>query len=452
MAPSVFTSSEKSLIKSLFPSSSYKIITVSPVRIYAAFPTPDKWYYTGVEGALAFVRDTSNVFHFKVVDLKSKGQIVWDHELYEDFYFYEDKPYFHTFAGDKCMLGLCYADESGAVQMYKKVSNRAKYAKSSSSSSGFSFAKKISSLIGSSSTSSDDKRVSSSKAQLTDDTQAEPQWNGLVDQLGSMGVSEVDIKNNEGFLRDFLGRGSQKLVHDSHQTDNKLPPPTTSLMSTRNAPPPAPPAISALPVPLSVPSLPSRGVDSTSTPQSAPPVSRHSLPPPPPARPGVGSSASPRPPPPPLPPHPVSGRAPPPVPSRPVVGGRGPPPPPPPPPMRPDPTRMSVPGLPAAPPAPPGPPAPSGSSSMSGLPPPQPGRDALLASIQGKSVKDLKKTDPNAPPPRSSGGTGGSASSLSAAAGMSGGENDLESALSTALNKRKGNMGGSDEEESDDDW
>jgi len=34
----------------------------------------------------------------------------------------------------------------------------------------------------------------------------------------------------------------------------------------------------------------------------------------------------------------------------------------------------------------------------------------------------------------------------------SAGGGDLANALASALNKRKGNMGGSDDEESDDDW
>ena len=115
MAPSVFTSSEKSLVKSVFPSSSYTILTVTPARVYAAYPSPDRWNSPGIEGALALVRDSSTCFFFKVLNLKvchdnsyleEKGKIVWDHELSEDFYFYEDKSYFHTFAGDVCIRAI----------------------------------------------------------------------------------------------------------------------------------------------------------------------------------------------------------------------------------------------------------------------------------------------------------------------------------------------------------
>ena len=71
--PSAFSSSEKSQIKSALPSSTYKIITATPARVYAAYPSPDRWTYTGHEGALAFVRDSKSNFHFKLVDLKVRG-------------------------------------------------------------------------------------------------------------------------------------------------------------------------------------------------------------------------------------------------------------------------------------------------------------------------------------------------------------------------------------------
>lgn len=70
MPPSAFTSSEKSLIKAVLSSSSTKIITATPARVYVAHPTPDKWYYAGVEGALVLVREGANLFYFRLVDLK----------------------------------------------------------------------------------------------------------------------------------------------------------------------------------------------------------------------------------------------------------------------------------------------------------------------------------------------------------------------------------------------
>ncbi|WFD26766.1 hypothetical protein MNAN1_001753 [Malassezia nana] len=468
MPPSAFTSSEKSLIKSVCSSSSTKIITATPARIYVAHPTPDKWHYTGAEGALVLVREDGQLFYFRLVELQSPGKVVWDHELYEDFYFYEDKPYFHTFAGDAYMIGLCYADEAGAAQMYKKVQNRAKYAKSTSSSSGFGFAKKLTSFMGSSSA---DKERAAKPANIQDTQVSEPQWNGLVEQLGSMGVSDSDIKNNEGFLRDLLGMRGRESMKSADTEQEGLAPPVTSVVPMRNAPPPPPTTAYSSSEPPAPPTAPR-------------PVPAAGAPPPPPARPGASVHGPPSVPPPPA----ISGaRVPPPVPSRPTAARRGPPPlpparpgapamtesggappppppppaptmaagaPPPPPPPPPPPVMGAGGPPPPPPPPPPAPAAPSGTApALSSLPAPQPGRGALLASIEGKSVKDLKKMDPNAPPPRpaaSALASGADAPGASTEMAPEGG--DLTSALVSALNKRKGDMGGSDEEESDDDW
>lgn len=68
---STISSSDKSKVKSALPSSSNKILTATVARIYAAHPSKSSWSYTGIEGALAFVRDThKNSFYLRVVDLK----------------------------------------------------------------------------------------------------------------------------------------------------------------------------------------------------------------------------------------------------------------------------------------------------------------------------------------------------------------------------------------------
>lgn len=90
------------------------------------------------------------------------------------------------------------------------------------------------------------------------------------------------------------------------------------------------------------------------------------------------------------------------------------------------------------------------------MPPSQPGRADLLASIRGQSVHNLRKTpkvDPNATstlaptadePSTRSGDSGGT----TVAAG-----GDLTAALAAALLQRSKKLGESDEEdEDDDDW
>ena len=59
----------------------------------------------------------------------------------------------------------------------------------------------------------------------------EHQWNGLVDQLGTMGVSEQDIRKNEGFIKDFLGSHSNEA--QANGADGSLAPPITQTLPTR---------------------------------------------------------------------------------------------------------------------------------------------------------------------------------------------------------------------------
>lgn len=76
-ASSTISSSDKSKVKSALPSSSNKILTATVARVYVAYPSQISWSYTGVEGALAFVRDlTKNTFYLRVVDLKVSSSSV----------------------------------------------------------------------------------------------------------------------------------------------------------------------------------------------------------------------------------------------------------------------------------------------------------------------------------------------------------------------------------------
>lgn len=137
---STISSSDKSKVKSAIPSSNNKIITATVGRVYAAHPNPSQWSYAGVEGAIAFVRDLSKAtFYFKIVDLKGTRGVIWEHELYDGFQYNQDRTFFHSFEGDSCLIGFSFADESEANELFKKVSNRSKYAKSKSSLMKLSF-------------------------------------------------------------------------------------------------------------------------------------------------------------------------------------------------------------------------------------------------------------------------------------------------------------------------
>ncbi|TKY89830.1 hypothetical protein EX895_001127 [Sporisorium graminicola] len=445
---STISSSDKSKVKSAIPSSSNKIITATVGRVYAAHPSPSQWSYTGVEGAIAFVRDlVKATFYFKVVDLKGTRGVIWEHEFYEGFQYNQDRTFFHSFEGDECLIGFSFADEGEANDLFKKVNNRSKYAKSKSSSSSSKKKKAPSggkidkSMIGAPSGFKHVAHMGFSAEHGFSSENVDPTWQALLEQLGNLGISEKDIRQNESFIKDFVGKrggpgsAAAKPAPPAAPKAKKVPPPAPT--SKRKAPPPPP-----------APRSRHAATASTASASSAAPP-----PPPPPPRSGAGGLSAPPPPPPPPVRAPAGSSAPPPPPPpmRPAAGGGAPPPPPPPPPM----------GGSGAPPPPP-PPPPAGGSPP--LPPPQDGRGALLASIQGKSVHNLKKTDAAAPPAPGraavAGGVAGAAVGAGAAAvasgsespGAGGGDGDLASALAAALSQRKENMGDSDEEGSDDDW
>ncbi|EST06883.2 WH1/EVH1 [Kalmanozyma brasiliensis GHG001] len=445
---STISSSDKSKVKSAIPSSSNKIIMATVGRVYAAHPAPSQWSYAGVEGAIVFVRDlVKATFYFKVVDLKGTRGVIWEHEFYEGFQYNQDRTFFHSFEGDECLIGFSFADESEASDLFKKVNNRSKYAKSKSSSSSSKKKKASSSgkidksMIGAPSGFKHVAHMGFSAEHGFSSENVDPTWQALLEQLGSLGISEKDIRQNESFIKDFVGKrggpgAAAKPAAPAAPKAKKVPPPAPT--SKRKAPPPPP-----------APRSRHAATASTASASSVAPP-----PPPPPPRSGAGAAAVPPPPPPPPSRAPAGSSAPPPPPPppmRPAAGGAAPPPPPPPPPM----------GGSGGPPPPP-PPPPAGSSAP--LPPPQDGRNALLASIQGKSVHNLKRTDASAPPAPGraavAGGVAGAAVGAGAAAVASGadspdaggGDGDLASALAAALSQRKENMGDSDEEGSDDDW
>ncbi len=444
---STISSSDKSKVKSAIPSSNNKIITATVARVYAAQQGQSTWSYTGVEGAIAFVRDlVKATFYFKVVDLKGTRGVIWEHELYEGFQYNQDRTFFHSFEGDECLIGFSFADEGEANDLFKKVSNRSKYAKSKSSSSstkkkkGASGGKIDKSMIGAPSGFKHVAHMGFTAEHGFSSENVDPTWQALLEQLGSLGISEKDIRQNESFIKDFVGKrggpgAAAKPAAPAAPKAKKVPPPAPT--SKRKAPPPPP-----------APRSRHAATASTASASSIPP------PPPPPPRSGGASSAAPPPPPPPPARGPAGSSAPPPPPPppmRPSAGGGAPPPPPPPPPMA---------GGGGAPPPPPPPPA---GAPAAPLPPPQDGRNALLASIQGKSVHNLKKTDSSAAPPAGRaaavGAGAGAAAGVAAATasgsdspGAGGGDGDLASALAAALSQRKENMGDSDEEGSDDDW
>jgi len=104
---SSFNSDEKAKIKTHISSSSYKIQTAAFARIYFAYPDPHKWSYGGLQGAVVFVKDTArDTYFFKMVDVSGTQGVLWEHELWQNFEYFQDRPQFHSFAGD-VRMSIC---------------------------------------------------------------------------------------------------------------------------------------------------------------------------------------------------------------------------------------------------------------------------------------------------------------------------------------------------------
>lgn len=99
MSPqSTITDDDKSTIKAVVPA---KILAAALVRIYYSYPQPNKWNYTGLQGALVFIFDKSNgAHHFKMVDLEGTKGVIWEHEFYNDLQYDPENEFFHCFEGD----------------------------------------------------------------------------------------------------------------------------------------------------------------------------------------------------------------------------------------------------------------------------------------------------------------------------------------------------------------
>uniref|UniRef100_A0A8C0YMG6 Actin nucleation-promoting factor WASL n=1 Tax=Cyprinus carpio carpio TaxID=630221 RepID=A0A8C0YMG6_CYPCA len=383
-------------------------------------------------GVACLVKDSSQRSYFiRVFDMKD-GRQLFDQELYNNFSVNCSRPYFITFAGDTCQIGLNFASEEEA-RRFKSAVNELLFRrgrktgpsgpsgptlpmatvdiknpeinqryqnntqmnnfnlhsnfnrKDKDKGKGKNKKKKISkSEIGTPSNFRHVGHVGWDPNTGFDLNNLDPELKNLFDMCG---ISEAQLKDKETSkdIYEFIEmRGGVEAVKNELRRQGPprycAPPPPPS----RGGPPP--PQNSAPPPPP-----PSRG---RGAPPPPPPsrVPTSAPPPPPPSRPGMSAPPPPPPsrgpgsaPPPPPPPQPASLAPPaPPPPPPPSVGGAPPPPPPP----------------------PPGPPPPAPPSQPDGDVVEGPGgKSALLNQI--REGAQLKKVDQNNKPPVSGGGGGG---------------------------------------------
>ena len=118
-SPSTITDDDKDKIKAVVPT---KVLSATLARIYYAHPQPNKWSYTGLQGALVFNYDRSDdTFHFKMVDLEGTGGLLWKHELYQNLEYNVENKFFHSFEGDvSCVQPLTLNIGLTVLAMYDR--------------------------------------------------------------------------------------------------------------------------------------------------------------------------------------------------------------------------------------------------------------------------------------------------------------------------------------------
>ncbi|XP_072311020.1 WASP like actin nucleation promoting factor b isoform X2 [Eucyclogobius newberryi] len=373
-------------------------------------------------GVACLVKDNPQRSYFiRTFDLKD-GKVLFEQELYNSFSLAPSKPYFITFAGDTCQVGLNFAHEEEAKQFRRNVLDLVgrKQRKTEKrrdppngpslpmatvdiknpeiSVSRFHNNSQVNNIVPAAFPKRQ-RKPKGGKKKLTkadigtpsnfqhighvgwdpntgfDLNNLDPELKNLFDMCG---ISETDLKDKETskVIYDFIEKkGGVEAVKNELRRQAPPPPPS------RSGPPPPPPHHSSAPPPPP-PARGGRGAPPPPPPSRAP---FNAPPPPPPSRPGMGA--------PPPPPPPSRGPLPPPPPPAHASLPVGPPPPPPPPPTA---AFGGGGGPPPPPPPPPGPPPPA--------PPPLPanmesngggeGKTALLSQIrEGAQLKKVEQKE-----------------------------------------------------------
>uniref|UniRef100_A0A672PC00 Wiskott-Aldrich syndrome protein-like n=1 Tax=Sinocyclocheilus grahami TaxID=75366 RepID=A0A672PC00_SINGR len=381
------------------------------VQLLMALPSePNRWT-PQQSGVVCFVKDSpQRSFFIRLYDIKA-GNLVWEQEIYNQLMYRRTKPFFHTFPGDDCQVGLNFADVTEADSFFAVVEEKISQRNNRfdhgvlpplppPNGSGTPTSSAMPPLVLSNSQnqmtpskSKKDKKEKDKKSKkkvsklLKGDIGAPSGFTHvshlgmgpnnldpeLMKVLSCAGISEADMNDSE----------TSQLIYDVIERSGGI-----EAVKKAAVPPPLPPGVRSAPLP---PPLRDNSGYLPPPPQSdtpLPPPPSDFFPPPPPED-FVNSVP---------PPHPFesnfpprsksSGFAPPlpPVSAKPSAGSP-PPPPPPPPPAAPPPMNFG------SNPSPPNGPPPPASSSGEG------GRGALLTQIQ--SGMKLKKvtTNPDTPPP-----------------------------------------------------
>ncbi|XP_050968419.1 uncharacterized protein si:dkey-197j19.6 [Labeo rohita] len=109
------------------------VLACGIVQLVMATPPQKKQWKSHSFGVLCLVQDKSVHSTFMRLYSLKKAKLQWEQELYTPFEYSETCPYFHTFSGDECQIGINFADEDEAKQFYVAVQKQISDNKASSS-------------------------------------------------------------------------------------------------------------------------------------------------------------------------------------------------------------------------------------------------------------------------------------------------------------------------------
>ncbi|KAI8099821.1 uncharacterized protein BX664DRAFT_322201 [Halteromyces radiatus] len=286
------TAEDKNKVRRALPTA--KIYAATVARLYVAYPNPSKWAYSNIWGAVTFLKDKKkHSLYIRIVDLIHHKGVIWEQELYDGFQLNKQTPFFFTFAADEYMAGLSFSNEDDASVFLNKVTTREKEAPSKKKKTKETSGKKPTrgklnkAQIGLPSEFRHLGHIGYTPEKGFSVQNNDSEWNGLFDQLQSLGISPQEITENQDFIKDFV-----------NQRGGPPAPPLRPSAKKSRAPPPPPPVRRTAPPPPPPP------VGGRRPPPPPPPPSstRRNPPPPPPTRPTTQhhvSSARAIPPPPP---------------------------------------------------------------------------------------------------------------------------------------------------------
>ncbi|KAJ3859873.1 hypothetical protein EV359DRAFT_25422, partial [Lentinula novae-zelandiae] len=240
---SILSADDKAKVKSAIPVSpaTNKIFSATFARIYYAYPDPNKWAYAGLQGALILTRSNLTLeFSFNLVDLTGTRGIIWSHEFYQglEAEYNTDRPWFHSFPGDECMIGFVFVDESEAKSFEKEVREKTGKKSKAKSKKSKSPTVKSSGKI--------DKSLISAPTQFKHvahmgydadngftSRNVDPSWTTIVGNLEEKGIDKETIEKEIKIIRDYYKIHPEALAEAEKKEQKK------KLATTKPPPPPS---------------------------------------------------------------------------------------------------------------------------------------------------------------------------------------------------------------------